>query len=157
MPVSPVRDNPGVIAPPPLIAVAILAFGYAAEWYWPTPPVPSLFRYGAGALFIATGAVLLASSLARFRAIGTNLETHKPTIALATDGPYRRSRNPIYMGLIFAYLGVAAAVGSLSMAALVVPFALILRFGVIAREEAYLAAKFGAAYDAYRAETPRWF
>ncbi len=105
----------------------------------------------------AVGAVLLVSSLARFRAVGTNLQTHKPTTALATDGPYRRSRNPIYVGLVFAYLGVAAAVGSLPMAALVAGFVLVLRFGVIAREEAYLAAKFGAAYDAYRAETPRWF
>jgi protein-S-isoprenylcysteine O-methyltransferase Ste14 len=157
VPVASVKDNPGVIAPPPLIAIALLALGYAAEWIWPTPPVPPLFRYGAGTLSVAAGAVLLASSLARFRAIGTNLQTHKPTIALATDGPYRRSRNPIYLGLISAYLGVAAAVGSLPMAALVVLFVLVLRFGVIAREEAYLAAKFGAAYDAYRAETPRWF
>jgi len=157
VPVTPLRDNPGVIAPPPLIAVALLALGYAAEWFWPTPPVPSLFRYGTGAMFFATGAVLLVSSLARFRAIGTNLQTHKPTVALATDGPYRRSRNPIYLGLIFAYLGIAAAVGSLPMAALAAVFVLVLRVGVIAREEVYLAAKFGAAYETYRAETPRWF
>lgn len=73
-----------------------------------------------------------------------------------TSGPYRFTRNPIYIGLSAVYLGIAALAGSLWIALMLVPALFILQFGVVLREEAYLERRFGDDYRAYRARVPRW-
>jgi protein-S-isoprenylcysteine O-methyltransferase Ste14 len=73
----------------------------------------------------------------------------KPTTALVTAGPFRYSRNPIYVALTLLYLGVAFLVNTLWILLLVVPVLVVIRYGVIAREEAYLTRKFGDAYHQY--------
>jgi len=80
----------------------------------------------------------------------------KPTTALVTEGPFRYSRNPIYLALTLLYVGVALLINALWILLLVVPAVLVLRYGVIAREEAYLTRKFGEAYRQYMAQVRRW-
>jgi protein-S-isoprenylcysteine O-methyltransferase Ste14 len=80
----------------------------------------------------------------------------KPTTALVTEGPFRYSRNPIYVALTLLYVGVALLINALWILLLVVPAVLVLRYGVIAREEAYLTRKFGDAYRQYTTQVRRW-
>jgi protein-S-isoprenylcysteine O-methyltransferase Ste14 len=81
----------------------------------------------------------------------------QPTTALVTVGPFRYSRNPIYMALTLLDVGVALLINALWILLLVIPAVLVLRYGVIAREEAYLTRKFGDAYRQYTTQVRRWF
>jgi protein-S-isoprenylcysteine O-methyltransferase Ste14 len=80
----------------------------------------------------------------------------KPTTALVTEGPFRYSRNPSYVALTLLYVGVALLINALWILLLVVPALVVLRYGVIAREEAYLTRKFGEAYRQYTTQVRRW-
>ena len=86
----------------------------------------------------------------------TPVDPLKPTTALVTEGPFRYSRNPIYVALTLLYVGVALLINALGILLLVVPALVMLRYGVIAREEAYLTRKFGDAYRQYTAQVRRW-
>lgn len=150
------RDTAGVIAPPPLILLSFLLAGLALDWIRPAPLLTAAAQYALGAVLILLAAALAGSAIARFLRAGTNVPTYRPTTALVTTGPYRYSRNPIYTGMIVLLLGIGVMVDSAWMMAMAIPFALVLRFGVIAREERYLEAKFGDSYRAYRASVRRW-
>ena len=80
----------------------------------------------------------------------------KPATALATAGPYRVSRNPIYLALTLFYLGVGLAAGSLWVVVLAGPALLVMHLGVVRREERYLERRFGAAYLDYARRVRRW-
>ena len=86
----------------------------------------------------------------------TPVDPMKPTTALVTEGPFGYSRNPIYLALTLLSLGVAFLVNAWWILLLVVPVLLVIRSGVIAREEAYLTRKFGDAYCEYTAQVRRW-
>jgi protein-S-isoprenylcysteine O-methyltransferase Ste14 len=150
------RDVPGVIAPPPLILLGHILVGLALDRLWPAPFLPSAIQYALGAALIVLAGALAGAAIVRFLRAGTNVPTRRPATVLVIAGPYRFSRNPIYVGMIVLLLGIGFAVDSLWIIALVAPFALVLRYGVIAREERYLEAKFADAYRAYRARVPRW-
>ena len=91
-----------------------------------------------------------------FKRAGTHVEPHKPSLVLVEGGPYRLTRNPMYLGLILVLVG-CGFVASLDWALpLVIPFGLVLHHGVVLREERYLGAKFGAPYRAYLDSTRRW-
>ena len=107
-------------------------------------------------LALVAGLGLLAACFLRFKAAGTNVPTWMPSTALVISGPYRFSRNPIYLALTIIYLGLALAYGSWWPIVLLAPVLIVMRFGVIGREERYLEAKFGDAYRAYRASVRRW-
>ncbi len=80
----------------------------------------------------------------------------QPTTTIVDSGPYRLTRNPIYLGMMLGLIGVAIALNSLWLLLTLVPFALVIRYGVVAREEAYLERKFGDVYRRYRARIRRW-
>ena len=153
---APPRDTPGVIAPPPLILLAFVLAGLALDWLRPAAFLPAAVQYAVGAALIAIAGALASSAFIRFIRAGTNIPTRRPTTALVVAGPYRFTRNPIYVGMILLLLGIGIMVDSVWLLALAVPFALVLRYGVITREERYLEAKFGDAYRAYRARVRRW-
>ena len=83
---------------------------------------------------------------------GSNVPTSLPTTTIVETGP----RNPIYLGMVLGLIGLAIAFNSLWLLLTLVPFALALRYGVVAREEAYLERKFGDAYRRYSARVRRW-
>jgi protein-S-isoprenylcysteine O-methyltransferase Ste14 len=87
---------------------------------------------------------------------GSNVPTRLPTTTIVDTGPYRFTRNPIYLGMVLGLIGLAIASNSLWLLLTLVPFVLVIRYGVVAREEAYLQRKFGDAYRRYRSRVRRW-
>ncbi|MGB3037997.1 MAG: isoprenylcysteine carboxylmethyltransferase family protein, partial [Methyloceanibacter sp.] len=79
-----------------------------------------------------------------------------PSTVLLESGPYRFTRNPIYIAVVILYFGLAVMLTSAWMLLLLIPVLIILQRGVVEREEAYLQAKFGEAYRKYLARVPRW-
>jgi protein-S-isoprenylcysteine O-methyltransferase Ste14 len=152
--VSERRDRAGVIAPPPLIYAAVFLAGLAIRYFW-WMPIP--FGRPAAAVFLVLSLAMLAWATAAMRRARTSMLPYKPTTALVTSGPFRFTRNPLYLSLNLGYISAALWIDALP-ALLLVPVALaILHFGVILREESYLEAKFGDAYRDYRRRVPRWF
>ncbi len=149
-------DHPGVIAMPPYIMLGFLAAGLALDAVWPAPLLPANVQYPVGFLIFAAGIGLLASAVGRFSAAGTNVPTPLPATAIVTDGPYRLTRNPIYVAMAFGFVGIAVAVDSPWLLGLVVPLMAVLHVGVVKREERYLENKFGDVYRRYRASVRRW-
>jgi protein-S-isoprenylcysteine O-methyltransferase Ste14 len=158
--VAPRHDHPGVIARPPRIGYLLLAIGAILQYLSPWPLWPAeatvVPRYGLGAGLAAIGLVLMTHAVRAFRRAGTNVETPKPATTLVTHGIYARSRNPMYVSLLLLFAAVTAFANSAWFALLLVIYLVVLRFGVIAPEERYLARKFGGAYGAYRAHVRRW-
>ena len=99
---------------------------------------------------------LFAWAIATITRAGSNVPTNRPTISIVDTGPYRFTRNPIYLGMMLALVGLAIAFDSLWPLVMLVPFALVIRYGVVAREEAYLERMFGEVYRRYRARVRRW-
>jgi protein-S-isoprenylcysteine O-methyltransferase Ste14 len=151
-------DVAGVIALPPLIFLGFLAAAALIEAVVPLPILPAhaLPRYLAGAVLAAGGLVMIVMGSRRFVAAGTNIPPSLPTTALVVDGIYRRTRNPLYLGMTLVYLGLGVAAGSIWEIVLAVPLLWLVNIGVIAREERYLERKFGDAYRAYKARVRRW-
>jgi protein-S-isoprenylcysteine O-methyltransferase Ste14 len=154
------RDTPGVIAPPPLIALATLLLGLALDWFLPSFILREIFGFWArlviGAILIAIGAALAIVARNSFVRAGTNVEPWKPALTLVTSGIFAWMRNPTYFGLMLLLAGLAIALASDWMIVLLVPTALILHFGVVKREERYLEIKFGESYRAYMSRVPRY-
>jgi protein-S-isoprenylcysteine O-methyltransferase Ste14 len=154
------EDNPGVIAPPPVIAAAALLLGLGLQWLFPTRIIAALagpaIRMGLGIALVIAGASMGYSAERAFRRIGTNVPPWRPALVLATDGIYGRIRNPMYAGLVLMVCGFAVGLAADWLLAVVIPMALLLHFGVVRREERYLAAKFGAPYRDYLARVPRY-
>ncbi len=87
---------------------------------------------------------------------GTNIKPSLPTTAIVAAGPYRYTRNPMYLSLCLLYLALSLLINGALPVLFIVPLALTLHFGVIKREERYLAAKFGETYLAYQRSVRRW-
>jgi protein-S-isoprenylcysteine O-methyltransferase Ste14 len=150
-------DTADVIVRPPIAwAVAVVA-GLALNWLLPSPFVPATVPAGGlGAIVFALALALFAWAIATVIRAGSNVPTNRPTTTIVDTGPYRFTRNPIYLGMLLGLIGLAIAFNSLWLLLTLVPFALVIHYGVIAREEAYLERKFGEAYRRYRARVRRW-
>ena len=153
-------DTAGVIAPPPLIALATLVIGVAGDWLLPLNASASVLnwpaRIGIGAVLLLAGGALVVVGEQAFKQVGTNVKPWRPSLALATTGIYDHLRNPMYVGAMLMLAGIAAALASDWLVILLVPTALVLHFGVVRREERYLEAKFGEDYRRYKARVPRY-
>lgn len=149
-------DHAGVRLPPPLILGGFLAAGFVLEWLWPAALFPTAVGLAFGALLLLIGAGLVIWSSLLFHRRGTALEPWRPSSTLVAEGPYRWSRNPIYLGGLLAYVGIALMADALWPLILLPFLVLILRHAVIGREERYLARRFGPDYEAYRKRVRRW-
>jgi protein-S-isoprenylcysteine O-methyltransferase Ste14 len=151
-------DTPGVIAPPPFIFLGFLFAGWAADKALGTPalPVDAFGRKAVAVALIVAGLLLEMWAGGLFHKAGTNVVPYKPATALVTDGPYRFSRNPMYVGFALTYLGLALGLNAPIAIGLLLPCLLVMGWGVIGREERYLERKFGRAYLDYKAKVRRW-
>jgi len=152
------RGNASVITPPPLIFLAFLALAAVLELLAPSPTA-ILFphaRYVAGAVFFIVGLLIGIAGVRGLRAAATNISTDLPATALVVDGIYGWSRNPLYLAMTLAYIGLAIAAGSAWAIALLVPLLVLMHVGVISREEEYLERKFGGMYREYKSRVRQW-
>jgi len=155
------RDNAAVIAPPPLIALAVVVLGLLLDWLLPAYLLGLLvalwLRVFLAVVLIGGGGALAVMAIREFRAAGTHVEPWKPSTALVAGSVYAHTRNPIYAGLTMILAGLAFAFASDWMLVLViVAFVPAMHYGVIKREERYLAAKFGEPYRRYMDAVPRY-
>jgi protein-S-isoprenylcysteine O-methyltransferase Ste14 len=152
-------DNPGVVMRPPLLYGSMLVLGIGFDFLEPLAifgPEWRMARLGLGALLLVVGAGIAIACFRRFATAGTNVPTNLPTKALVTAGPYRFSRNPIYLALTAIYLGLGLLLNNGWIFLLAIPLLVTMRYGVIAREERYLGEKFGEAYRDYCGSVRRW-
>ncbi len=149
-------DNAGVIARPPLIYLAALLLGVALDAVWPAPLLAGAAQYWVGGAVMLISLALVIPCFALFRRAGTSVPTETPTTALVDRGPYRFSRNPIYLALSLLYAGIAITADNVWMLGLLAPVLAIMTYGVIKREEAYLERVFGDEYRGYKASVRRW-
>lgn len=149
-------ENAGVIAPPPLIFLAALAAGFKLNRRIGRGSLPLAVRLPLGAATFLAGGTLMRSFVQAFQQAGTPLDPYKPSKAIVTDGPYRFTRNPGYLGMALVYSGITLlADAPWALVPLPVAVAVIDR-GVIAREERYLERTFGAPYVDYKRHVRRW-
>ena len=154
--------TPGVIARPPLLLLGALLLGFGLDHLAPLPRlIPgtglahTISAIIAGAL-ILIGVAVFTASIRNFSRAGTPVQGTRPTRTLVTTGIYAWSRNPIYLGMLFVLVGIGIAVRSPWILLLAAPLAITFRYGVIAREEAYLERRFGDAFLDYKAHVRRW-
>ena len=154
------RDTAGVIAPPPLIALAAVVLGVALDWLLPAYLLTVLLtlseRIVIAVILFAAGAGLAIPAMRGFRSAGTHVEPWKPSLTLVTDGIFGWLRNPMYVGLTLLLTGLAILLASDWMLVMTIIFVPVIHFGVVRREERYLEAKFGDAYRQYKARVPRY-
>jgi len=149
----------GVVARPPLVFLAALLLGLASDRLLPRPfavPGTDLIHWMVAGSMILAGSALGGAGIRNFLRAGTPVPTNKPTSALVTTGIHGWTRNPIYLGLFLVYGGIGIAARSPWTLIFMVPLAITIRYGVVAREERYLEGKFGATYRAYKASVRRW-
>lgn len=153
-------DTAGVIAPPPLIALAAIVLGLLLDRLMPAYVLTVLLspaeRIVIGTILMAAGATLGVSAIRAFTRADTYVEPWKPSTALVTRDVFGWLRNPMYVGAIMLLAGFAVMIASDWTLVMTIVFALVVHFGVIKREERYLEAKFGEAYRAYRLKVRRY-
>ncbi len=149
----------GVIARPPLLFLAALLLGLTSDHLLSSSfavPGGDLVHGTVASVLILIGLGLGAAGIRNFSRAATPVPTNQPTRALVTTGIHSRTRNPIYLGMFLVYGGLGLAARSPSVLALALPLAIAIRYGVVAREEAYLERRFGDAYRDYKARVRRW-
>ncbi len=150
------KDRPGVVAPPPLIYVAVYALGYLIQGRNPLLIPEHIFLEILGWVSVGSSLVLAISGMIMMKRARTHIDVYKPSTAIVSEGPFRFTRNPLYLSLTLMYIGVAT-LKAMFWPLIVLPIAiLIMQFGVIRREERYLTAKFGEEYLNYRGRVRRW-
>jgi protein-S-isoprenylcysteine O-methyltransferase Ste14 len=149
-------DDPGVIAPPPLIYAGALAAGLLANRRYRIPFLPRRLARTLGLSMVAGGLAVGFIGSREMRRAETNLDPRKPATTLVTEGPFRFTRNPLYLSMTLIYLGISALANGLAPILLLPVVQRLMRTGVIEREERYLERRFGDEYIEYKVGTPRW-
>jgi protein-S-isoprenylcysteine O-methyltransferase Ste14 len=154
------RDTAGVIAPPPLLALAAIVFGLLLDGLFPAYVLTVLLDFNTrvvvAVVLLALSAAFAVPAMLAFRRAGTHIEPWKPATELVTRGIFRFVRNPMYVGLILLVVAIAVAFASDWTLVMTVALAVALHVGVVRREERYLEAKFGDAYRAYCSRVSRY-
>ena len=152
------EDNPRVFVPPPLIYVAcfLVALQLQKRITIDASLLQSPFTHGLGFALVLVAALFLSRSFVQFFRSRNTVITIRPARSLETSGIYRITRNPMYVGLTLAYLGVTCLIGNWWNLILLPTLVLMVQEYVIKREERYLERRFGPAYLAYKARVRRW-
>jgi protein-S-isoprenylcysteine O-methyltransferase Ste14 len=154
---SDTADTAHVIVRPPIAWALAVLVGLTLQWVVSLPFMPASVPAGwIGGIVFVLALALFAWAIATMTRAGSNVPTNLPTTTIVETGPYRFTRNPIYLGMFLGLVGLAIAFDNLWLLVMLVPFAVVIRYGVVAREEAYLERKFGDAYRQYRARVRRW-
>ena len=147
--------NPGLLRPP-IIFLGSILLGIALNWSWPLHFVSRSVRL-VGPLVTACAVVLFLLSYREFRAAGTSVRGSTRSTTIVRTGPYRFSRNPIYLAFILFVLGLSVWLNNAWLLVTLVPAVGVIAMIVIPREERFLERNFKEEYSNYRALVRRWF
>ena len=149
-------DNPGVIAFPPLIWLVNAVISVLVHLFVQIP----IMRYGiclvCGIVFIILAPTLALSAFRTMKSAGTNVHPSEPALTIVRSGPFRFTRNPLYLALCLLQIALGFFLNDWITLLFVVPLTVIFHYGVVLREERYLTAKFGESYLSYKREVRRW-
>ncbi|HME88850.1 MAG TPA: isoprenylcysteine carboxylmethyltransferase family protein [Chthoniobacterales bacterium] len=146
---EPSKDNPGVIAFPPLIWAVSVVLSLLIHFFVASVPMsilPRVILLAIGIVLFIIAPVLAISAVRLMKIAGTNVHPSEPTTTIVRGGPYRFTPNPMYLALTLLQIGVAFLLNDVITLLFAAALALIFHFGVILREERYLEAKFGEEY-----------
>ena len=147
--------NLGLVRPP-FVYLGSIALGLVLHLLWPARLVPPPVSTPVGAIVTVLAIALFVSAVRTLQAAGTPIPGNRPTTAIVRTGPYRFSRNPIYLAFSMLQLGISIWVNSVWLLATLAGAAALILYVVIRREEQYLERRFGARYLDYKASVRRW-
>ena len=142
---------------PPFVYLAAILLGIGLDFVRPLRWLPVSLGVWVGVPLVLFSIVLFIASTRRFKAAGTPVPGNEPTTAIVQSGPYRFSRNPIYLAFSILVLGIACWLNSLWLLGTLAAAVSLMSFVVIPREERYLERRFGSQYLEYKARVRRWF
>lgn len=148
--------SPGVTVPPPAIYALGFVLGLGVESLEPTPNPPLRAGVAVAVAGVAAWALLDPWAMRQFKAAGTEVSPSRSATALVTTGPYRWTRNPMYVGMALLYAALAVALGVLWALVTLMAVLVVIDRVVVPREERHLKAAIGDAYARYQAEVRRW-
>jgi protein-S-isoprenylcysteine O-methyltransferase Ste14 len=147
--------NRGIVRPP-WVYLGAIGLGLALHGAWPAGLVSDALSVPLGATMVLVAAALFVSAVRALRAAGTPVPGDRPTTTIVRAGPYRYSRNPVYLAFSLLHVGLACWINSLWLALTLVPALALMSFVVIPREERYLEKRFPCEYLPYKAAVRRW-
>ncbi len=149
-------DNAEVAFHPPFLLLSFIGLGFAARWLAPAEFLPRVWAVVVGPILVAASFGLFLCTAYILHRGGASIPTSEPTDALVVRGPFRFSRNPIYLSMVSLLIGVGIWVNSLWFIGLAASAVVLLFWGVISREERYLERMFGEEYLTYKRRVRRW-
>jgi protein-S-isoprenylcysteine O-methyltransferase Ste14 len=154
---SDARDGAKVCVLPPLLYLGSIALGVMLNWFWTLGFAGgSVLRIVLGVALVCTGVAASWSAFSVFKRMGQDPNPRTSTPEVTREGPYRFTRNPMYIGLSLIQSGVGVALGNVWILILLVPTIIVMHYGVILREEEYLERKFGEEYLRFKSSVRRW-
>jgi len=150
------KDNPGVIAPPPLIFLCFLILGYFLNRFYPLAVLEQPLNTIISAIFFVYAGLTAGLAFFYMTKSGTNIDVRKPTNAIVTTSVYSYTRNPMYLSMVILLIGFSLLLNALWIALLIPFFIYVMQKGVIEREETYLERKFGDEYLRYKNRVRMW-
>jgi len=149
-------DSPGVAVLPPILYGGAFVTVLVLHWIWPLAIVKQPIAFWLGLLLLVFALAFGAWGRKTMHGAGTNISPLKPAISLVTTGPYRFSRNPVYVAITLLFLSLTMLLNTWWGVILLLPVLVILHWGVVRREEHYLGTKFGEEYRAYCSSVRRY-
>jgi protein-S-isoprenylcysteine O-methyltransferase Ste14 len=153
------NDTAGITILPPFVYFAGLVGGYILQFIWWVPIAPPILDVAIrilGIVLVLAGGSLIFMAMSRFQIADTPPHPHEPTRTLTFDGPFRYTRNPMYLGMALILGGLAFIGNALFPLLALIPVIWWIRTQVIDKEERYLEAKFGAPYLDFKRRVRRW-
>jgi protein-S-isoprenylcysteine O-methyltransferase Ste14 len=141
---------------PPFVYLGSIGLGLLAHWFWPVELLPASVSVPIGVTVVLVAGALFISAVRTLREAGTPIPGNLPTTTIVRTGPFRFSRNPIYLAFTLLQIGLAAWVNSLGLLLTLLPVLALMASVVIPREERYLEGKFPSEYLAYKRAVRRW-
>lgn len=149
-------DNAGVAFHPPVMLLVMILVGFALEQLWPLTIGVGQWSWLIGPIVAASAIVVFIWAVLTMQRGGGSIPTGEPTEAILSSGPYRFSRNPIYLSMVMLLIGIGFWAASFWFLLLAVIAVLLFNWCVISREEIYLERKFDEEYLSYKSRVRRW-
>jgi protein-S-isoprenylcysteine O-methyltransferase Ste14 len=144
--------------PPPLVFLGFILAGVVLQ-YFVTPlqaHLAAALRLAVACLLVLGGLALFVPAMRWFKRTGQHPRPWTPSPSLILEGPYRFSRNPIYVAMTAVQAGIGVALDNIWMLCFSVPALVVIHYIAVRPEEAYLVEKFGEAYEKYRSAVRRY-